>query len=92
MSGYHPKVWRLLIYFSPGDRCNPMMSAATSQPPKSKIRISGNPRFDVLRPELRGLFDGDARALREKYGPYILVATNFSRYNHFMGYDFWIEA
>ena len=59
---------------------------------KSKIRISGNPRFDVLRPELRGLFDGDARALREKYGPYILVATNFSRYNHFMGYDFWIEA
>ncbi len=59
---------------------------------KGKIKISGNPRFDVLRPELRGLFDGDAQALAQKYGPYILVATNFSRYNHFMGYDFWIEA
>jgi surface carbohydrate biosynthesis protein len=59
---------------------------------KSKIKISGNPRFDVLRPELRGLFDADAHALRQKYGSYILVATNFSRYNHFMGYDFWIEA
>jgi surface carbohydrate biosynthesis protein len=59
---------------------------------KSKIRISGNPRFDLLRPELRGLFDGGAQALRDKYGPYILVATNFSRYNHFMGYEFWIEA
>ncbi|MBT4711296.1 MAG: hypothetical protein HOB82_07195 [Alphaproteobacteria bacterium] len=57
-----------------------------------KIKISGNPRFDVLRPELRGLFDGDAQALAQKYGPYILVATNFSRYNHFMGYEFWIEA
>ena len=59
---------------------------------KNKIRVSGNPRFDVLRPELRGLFDADAQALRQKYGRYILVATNFSRYNHFMGYDFWIEA
>jgi surface carbohydrate biosynthesis protein len=59
---------------------------------KNKIRVSGNPRFDVLRPELRGLFDADAQALRQKYGHYILVATNFSRYNHFMGYDFWIEA
>ena len=59
---------------------------------KGKIKISGNPRFDVLRPELRGLFDSDAQALQKKYGPYILVATNFSRYNHFMGYDFWIEA
>jgi len=59
---------------------------------KGKIKISGNPRFDVLRPELRGLFDDDAQAHRQNYGPYILVATNFSRYNHFMGYDFWIEA
>lgn len=59
---------------------------------KDKIHVTGNPRFDVLRPELRGLFDGDRNALRQQYGRYILVATNFSRYNHFMGYEFWIEA
>ena len=59
---------------------------------RDKIQIIGNPRFDVLRPELRALFHGGRDALRQRFGRYILVATNFSRYNHFMGYEFWIEA
>ena len=31
-------------------------------------------------------------ALRQRFGRYILVATNFGRYNHFMGYDFHLAA
>ena len=58
----------------------------------SKIRVTGNPRFDVLRPELRGVFAPEVAALHRRFGRYVLVATNFSRYNHFMGYNFWIEA
>ncbi|MDP7164431.1 MAG: hypothetical protein QGF97_04055 [Alphaproteobacteria bacterium] len=58
----------------------------------AKIRLSGNPRFDLLRPEWRGLFAPQAEALRRRFGPYLLLNGNFSRYNHFMGYDFWIEA
>ena len=57
-----------------------------------KIRISGNPRFDLLRPEWRGLFAPEAEALSRRFGPYLLLNSNFSRFNHFMGYDFWIEA
>ena len=59
---------------------------------KGKIQISGNPRFDLLRPELRGIFHEGAQALRQKYGRYILIATNFGLYNHFMGYDFHLAA
>ena len=57
-----------------------------------KIRVSGNPRFDMLRPELREIFAGEASDLRATYGRYILINTNFSRYNHFMGKDFFLRA
>ncbi len=53
-----------------------------------KIVLTGNPRFDLLRPELRGLFQKQANKLREEHGPYILVATNFSRVNHFRGPEY----
>ncbi len=58
----------------------------------SKIRVTGHPRFDLLRPDLRSVYDGEVADIRRRFGKYILVATNFSRFNHFMGYDFWIEA
>lgn len=58
----------------------------------AKVHVTGNPRFDMLRPELRSVFKPAADALRQRYGPYVLINSNFSRYNHFMGYDFWIEA
>lgn len=58
----------------------------------AKVQITGNPRFDMLRPEFRSIFEPAANALRARYGRYILINSNFSRYNHFMGYDFWIEA
>ncbi len=57
-----------------------------------KVRISGNPRFDLLRPEWRGIFAPQAEALSRRFGPYLLLNSNFSRYNHFMGCDFWIET
>ena len=53
-----------------------------------KIVLTGNPRFDLLRPELRGLFRKEANQLKEIHGPYILVPTNFGRVNHFSGAEF----
>lgn len=47
------------------------------------IAVTGNPRADLLRPELRGYFADEAAALRQRYGAFILVNTNFSRLNHF---------
>ncbi len=57
-----------------------------------KIRVSGNPRFDVLRPELRGMFGPEADGIRQRHGAFILVVTNFGRYNHFMGRGFPLEV
>ena len=47
----------------------------------SKIVVTGNPRFDLHRPELRGMFAEKVSRLKRKHGPFILVTTKFSRYN-----------
>ena len=53
-----------------------------------KLVLAGNPRFDLLRPELRGLFRGEADELKRQHGAYVLIATNFGRVNHFRGPEF----
>ncbi len=47
------------------------------------MRPCGNPRFDLLRPELRGFFDAEVAALRQRFGRMLLVNTNFAFHNHF---------
>ena len=44
---------------------------------------SGNPRIDLLRPELCGLHREAAARLRERYGAFALINTNFSFVNHY---------
>ncbi|MCI0577808.1 MAG: hypothetical protein L0331_16600 [Chloroflexi bacterium] len=48
-----------------------------------KVVVTGNPRFDLLRPEFRGLFAVKAEQLRQTHGLYLLVNTNFGTANHF---------
>lgn len=48
------------------------------------IHVTGNPRMDMLRPELTGFFDQEVRSLRERYGRFILVNTNFPFVNPFV--------
>lgn len=48
------------------------------------VHVTGNPRIDLLRPELRGYFDGEVQALKARYGDFILVNTNFSFVNNFV--------
>lgn len=57
-----------------------------------KIHVHGNPRFDLLRPALREVFEDDARALMARLGPYIMVNTNFSAFNRFKGRESVIEV
>ena len=42
---------------------------------------TGNPRWDFLRPELRGIYAQDADVIRAKYGAFILVNTNIGLVN-----------
>ncbi len=44
----------------------------------------GNPRIDLLRPELSAHLAGAADAIRQRFGDFILMSTNFSMVNHFI--------
>ena len=52
-------------------------------PPGVPIHITGNPRNDMLRPEMRGFFEDDVEKLRNTYGDFILINTNFNHINAF---------
>ncbi len=49
----------------------------------SRIRETGNPRMDLLRPELRSIYRERAEAIKASYGDFILIASNFAWNNHF---------
>ena len=44
----------------------------------------GNPRIDIIRPELRGYFNPQVANIIEQYGNYVLINTNFGQINHFI--------
>ena len=47
------------------------------------IHITGNPRNDMLRPEMHPFYDEEVQALRRRYGDFILINTNFNHVNAF---------
>mgnify|MGYP001813260686 CR=1 FL=1 len=47
------------------------------------IHVTGNPRSDMLRPELRSFYDSEAEKIRDTNGHFILVNTNFNHVNAF---------
>ncbi|MBW1802134.1 MAG: hypothetical protein JRJ85_15565 [Deltaproteobacteria bacterium] len=57
----------------------------------NKIICSGNPRFDLLQPVFRQIFLPDAKTIQDHHGRFILINTNFSRFNHYYGREFVIK-
>ena len=51
--------------------------------PDRPVHATGNPRFDLLRPEFAYLHEDEAAAIRERYGRFILINTNFGHVNGF---------
>ena len=47
------------------------------------IHSTGNPRNDMLRPEMHPFYEEEVQALRHKYGDFILINTNFNHVNAF---------
>ena len=52
-------------------------------PPGLPIHITGNPRNDLLRTEMRAFYDDEVKALRKAHGDFILMNTNFNHVNAF---------
>ena len=47
------------------------------------IHVTGNPRSDMLRPELRPFYQKEIEEFRARYGDFILINTNFNHVNAF---------
>ncbi|MEX0923892.1 MAG: surface carbohydrate biosynthesis protein [Rhodovibrionaceae bacterium] len=45
---------------------------------------TGNPRVDMLRPELRDFYADDVARLKAEHGDFVLFSSNFSMVNHFI--------
>lgn len=56
------------------------------------VTITGNPRVDLWRPELRSLHAGSADALREEHGDFVLVASAFAHVINAQGPAFVLDA
>ncbi len=52
-------------------------------PANTVIDVTGNPRNDLLRPELHAYYNSEVEKIREHYGDFILVNTNFNHVNAF---------
>ena len=48
------------------------------------IHITGNPRNDLLRPEIRPYYEKDVNEIRSTYGDFILINTNVNHVNSFL--------
>jgi len=47
------------------------------------IHVTGNPRVDLLRSDMRGFYDQEVARIRKTHGDFILVNTNFNHVNAF---------
>lgn len=47
------------------------------------VHITGNPRIDLMRPDLRAYYRPEVDGLRERFGDFVLVNTNFNKVNNF---------
>ena len=44
-----------------------------------KLRVVGNPRIDLLSPQLRSQFDAQVRNIRARHGRFVLICTSFAQ-------------
>ena len=52
-------------------------------PPGLPIHVTGNPRNDLLRSEIQPYYEKEVSKIRQKYGDFILINTNFNHVNAF---------
>ena len=52
--------------------------------PGFPIHVTGNPRFDMLRREVRPFYGDAAERLNDRFGRFLLINTNFGHSNHFL--------
>jgi surface carbohydrate biosynthesis protein len=51
--------------------------------PGTPIDVTGNPRIDLIRPDARHYFDDEVAEIRERFGEFVMLNTNFGYVNSF---------
>lgn len=64
------------LHFAWGDRQTNLINEELQD--YDVAQTTGNPRFDLLTEDLRGVYAQESRKYRKKYSQYILVALNFA--------------
>ncbi|MDL0132506.1 surface carbohydrate biosynthesis protein [Halobacterium salinarum] len=78
-----PKILRYVDYFFAWGERPAEIARQASGLQDERVRVTGNPRFDLLQPDLREIYRTSSNNYRNRYGKYILVNTNFTYTNPF---------
>lgn len=77
----HPQSYRFIDkYFTWGPRQTALIKEVNSNIDTAE---TGNPRVDLLRPELTDIYKSRADKIKDKHGDFILFVSNFSTNNSF---------
>jgi len=80
-----PQALRFIsILFAWGPENEALMLGYPQLPSQLQIRVTGNPRGDMLRPELAPYFAEQVQKLRDAHGQFILINTNFTDVNPYL--------
>lgn len=80
----HPRAIRYVTHLCAwGEENAELWRQYPSLPPGIPIHITGNPRSDMLRPELHAYYADEIDSIRKTFGDFILVNTNFNHVNAF---------
>jgi surface carbohydrate biosynthesis protein len=70
-------------FFAWGKDSADLWKRFTHFPAGTPVHVTGNPRCDLLRPDVRKYYRQEVERLQEKYGDFILINTNFNHVNAF---------
>jgi surface carbohydrate biosynthesis protein len=69
------------LFLAQGDDHGAMLVEERGMP-AANVVVTGNPRADLLRPDFTRNLDADIQAIRDRFGRFLLVNTNFTGTNH----------
>ncbi len=80
----HPAAIRYVTHlFAWGEENAELWRQYPHLPAAIPIHVTGNPRSDMLRPELHAYYADEIDGIRREFGNFILVNTNFNHVNAF---------
>lgn len=79
-----PKAFSQVTAFFAWGPVNKETLEAAPYPLPGPVHLTGNPRRDMLRREIRDYFAKDVEALKQRYGRFILINSNFGKLNHYL--------